>query len=347
MKIHLALPFPPPLYGPSVYSENLLSAFLNLGYSVRISNTETNDDTKGIGSLSFKKNIKVFKNLIVIFIKSFNAKTFININLSPQGLLRTFLYFISAYFFSKEINIIFHEGNIKSFFDKYPYILKKVFKFLIRNSNYLILLDKQQQVSLSEFKIETKLIVLGAYREDSFEEVKKKNQIVFYSNLIQQKGVEDAINAYLNLTTEKKSKWQLIIAGNIRDSEFYKKLYKEYENEVIFYNDKTYSDYMDLLKKSKIFIFPTKYKFEQQPAVIIEALMNRMVVLSYDWAGVKTMLPTKSSFISKDNVGDLNIKLNEVLNLKNITAYMDDSRKHYIENFTKELFVEKLKFYFK
>ena len=63
-----------------------------------------------------------------------------------------------------------------------------MFKFLIRNSNYLILLDKQQQVSLSEFKIETKLLVLGAYREDSFKVVKKENLIVFYSNLIQQKG---------------------------------------------------------------------------------------------------------------------------------------------------------------
>ena len=106
----------------------------------------------------------------------------------------------------------------------------------------------------------------------------------------------------MNLTAEKKNKWKLIIAGNIRDFEFYKKLQKEYENEVIFYNDKTCNDYMDLLKNLK-FLFSTKYKFEQQP--FIEALMNRMVVLSYDWAGVKTMLPTNSIFIS-DNVRELN-----------------------------------------
>ena len=69
----------------------------------------------------------------------------------------------------------------------------------------------------------------------------------------------------MNLTAEKKNKWKLIIAGNIRDFEFYKKLQKEYENEVIFYNDKTYSDYMDLLKNLKFLFFQQNINLNNNP----------------------------------------------------------------------------------
>ena len=58
MKIHLALPFPPPNYGPSIYSINLRRSLEELGHDVVITNTEINRITTNIGKLFINKIFK-------------------------------------------------------------------------------------------------------------------------------------------------------------------------------------------------------------------------------------------------------------------------------------------------
>ena len=105
-----------------------------------------------------------------------------------------------------------------------------------------------------------------------------------------------------------------------------------------FFTNKTYNEYLSLLNSCKIFIYPTKYKYEQQPAVLIEALMNQLVVVSYDWAGTKNMLPDKFSYLCRNNVTDLYFSLEKIINLDDINLYMNESRNHYLNNFDKRIF---------
>ena len=344
MKIHLALPFPPPNYGPSIYSKNLLESLKFLGYDVVVTNTEINKATSDIGTLSPMKYFKVLMIAIKIFIKSSNAHTFMNINLSTQGIIRSYIFFFPALLSSSKINVIFHEGSIEKFYENYRPIVKKLFKKIINNAEKIILLDCQQKISLEKFIKPTKLFVLGAYRNDTFNsKIIKENKIVFYSNLIEDKGARDAIDAYLRLNKEDKQKWKLVIAGNIKDPAFYEDIFKSYNTEVTFFTNKTYSEYISLLNSSKIFIYPTKYKYEQQPAVLIEALMNKLVVVSYDWAGTKSMLPEKYAYLCKNSVEDLYTSLKKLINENNINLYMNESREHYLNNYDKDIFNMKLK----
>ncbi len=344
MKIHLALPFPPPNYGPSIYSNNLLQSLEDLGHDVVITNTEINRITTNIGKLSLTKYLKVIIVSLNILSKNISSYTFLNINLSAQGIVRSFIYFLSASVSSKKIYTIFHEGNIENFYKNYNPIIKKMFNKIISNSEKLILLDQQQSESLKKFVKTDKLYILGAYRNDLFnKKTIKKNTIVFYSNLIEDKGARDAIEAFVGLEDEIKNKWEMIIAGNIKDPAYYNEIHSLYNSRVTFFTNKKYTEYLDLLNSSKVFIYPTKYKYEQQPAVIIESLMNRLVVVSYDWAGTKNMLPENFSFLCKNNVIELRKSLTNLINNTDIELYMDESRKFYMNNFAKSKFDKKLK----
>ena len=344
MKIHLALPFPPPNYGPSIYSINLRRSLEELGHDVVITNTEINRITTNIGKLSLTKYFKVIIVSLNILFKNISSHTFLNINLSAQGIVRSFIYFLCASVSSKKIYIIFHEGNIENFYKNYNPFIRKMFIKIISNSEKLLLLDEQQSESLKKYVEIDKLHVLGAYRNDLFnKETVKKNIIVFYSNLIEDKGARDAIEAFVGLEDRIKNNWEMVIAGNIKDPTFYNEIHSIYNSKVTFFTNKTYNEYLDLLNSSKVFIYPTKYKYEQQPAVIIEALMNKLVIVSYDWAGTKNMLPENYSFLCKNNVPELKKALTELINNTDIEFYMSKSRDFYLNNFAKTKFDKKLK----
>ena len=341
MKILLALPFPPPQYGPSIYSSNLFKCLVDLGFDPKKVNTEINNKTTDIGRISLFKYFKVLKIALKILKNSFNSYTFLNINLSSQGLIRTFINHLSA-IFAKDICLIFHEGNIKKFYNEYNFICKLIFRYLVSKSKYLILLDNQQIESLKNFVNENKLYLIGAYREDTYKKIDKKNYIVFYSNLIKEKGAEDAIKSYLKLPKKQRLNWKMIVAGNKKDLIFYKYLYEAFSHEVSFFTDKTYEEYQNLLNESKIFIYPTIYKYEQQPAVIIEALMNKMIVISYKWAGIVNMLPANNSFLVDANIDELTNMLTKVTSLNNLDQDLERSRDIFLNNFGYKIFQDRL-----
>ena len=68
--------------------------------------------------------------------------------------------FFPALLSSSKINVIFHEGSIEKFYENYRPIVKKLFKKIINNAEKIILLDRQQKISLEKFIKPTKLFVL-------------------------------------------------------------------------------------------------------------------------------------------------------------------------------------------
>ena len=71
--------------------------------------------------------------------------------------------------------------------------------------------------------------------------------------------------------------------------------------------------------------------------------MNKLVVVSYDWAGTKSMLPEKYAYLCKNSVEDLYTSLKKLINENNINLYMNESREHYLNNYDKDIFNMKLK----
>ena len=86
----------------------------------------------------------------------------------------------------------------------------------------------------------------------------KKILLFFYSNLIEDKGARDAIEAFVGLEDRIKNNWEMVIAGNIKILLFYNEIHSIYNSKVTFFTNKTYNEYLDLLNSSKVFIYPTK-----------------------------------------------------------------------------------------
>ena len=76
--------------------------------------------------------------------------------------------------------------------------------------------------------------------------------------------------------------------------------------------------------------------------MIIEALMNKMIVISYKWAGIKNMLPEESSFLVEANIDELTNMLTKVISLDSIDQDLERSRDTFLNNFGYKIFQDRL-----
>jgi glycosyltransferase involved in cell wall biosynthesis len=108
----------------------------------------------------------------------------------------------------------------------------------------------------------------------------KTVRFLFLSNLLQGKGLEDAIYSLKSISAKN---FTLDIAGSNNSS--YSIRYKKLIDSCIFakYHGCTEgNEKEELLKNCDVLIFPSTYRTEALPLVVIEAIFAGLVVVAYD-----------------------------------------------------------------
>lgn len=288
-------PLPLPTTGVSLANQVVYDELKKSSqFKVSVVNTSFSSFDEKLGAISFKK-LWFYLKLQIYFIKVFrNDIIYITPGQTFFGVVKYALYILSATLSRKQILQHIHGNFLGKQYHLLSGIKKKIFYFLMSQTDKGIVLSKSLRPNFEPF-IESKniyelknFVIDELFFEDNV--IKQKNftdlRIVYLSNLMAEKGIFDLLESLLQL--EKKSiPYSAKIAGNIalENQEKAQQLFAQLSNTeyigAVGKEQKT-----ELFKWSNVFVLPTYYTMEGQPISILEAMATGNTVFTTPHAGI-------------------------------------------------------------
>jgi len=306
-------PMPEPTTGVSLANKVLVEGLSNNGaYQIKVVNTSFAQFKENLGKFSFskfffylKQNLHVFKVFGVDIVYITPGQTFF-------GLLKYMLFIVTSKILRKELIIHIHGNYVGSEYNFLKGIKKKLFKWLLSQTSKGIVLSESLSGNMSPFVHKSKIFVLYNFVEDFLFSDKKtidrkltqsKPKIIFLSNLMEEKGIFDLLEA-LKILEEKGFEYEAKIAGNL-DTTHENKLQADIKTlkKTKYVGVVSGKNKKDLLLWSNIFILPTFYKMEGQPISILEAMATGNIVLTTRHAGIPDIFQNETNgyYVEKNN----------------------------------------------
>lgn len=295
MKVLFIAPLPPPISGHSIASEVFLNYILGKA-KVEVINLNKEGQTRKTRFLN--RFLEIFSILLdVIRNKSKSKKIYFTISESLFGNLKDLLIYVICYQHLSSMYIHLHGGSIKRLlFDKNRFLLK-INKFFISKMAGVIVLGASHKEVFDGMIEEKKIFVVPNFAEDAMfvdeEEINNKFvlveplKIVFVSNLLEEKGYMELIDAFLNLDTSLQENIKVDFAGRF-DSESDRKIFlsKLSQHRNLSYHGVVEGEVKEkLFKDAHVLCLPTSY-LEGQPIAILEAYAAGLVVMSTISGGI-------------------------------------------------------------
>lgn len=344
-------PFPEPTTGVSL-ANKVVCDILNQQpeYKVGVINTSYSRFDEAIGKFSFHK---LFFNLS-FYPKAYKIFSHKTIYVTPGqtffGVVKYTAFILVSALLQREVIIHVHGNHLGNEYKTLTGIKKKIFYYLLSKTTKGIVLSASLKGNMTPFIAESKVYVLPNFAEDyllktttkkSFE----KLQIIYLSNLMEEKGIFDLLDA-LTLLEENNIPYKAKIAGAIdyTQKEEIEKRFSTLSHTayvgIVKGNEKT-----DLLHWGNLFVLPTYYKMEGQPISILEAMATGNVILTTQHAGIPDVVKDSvhGQFFKKRNPQDLYKSLIYYSdNMEEVSKISQANKVYFKENFTRLQFKERL-----
>lgn len=348
-------PMPEPTTGVSLANKVLVEGLRNEGsYQTKVINTSFAQFKEDLGKFSLskfffylKQNLYIFKVFSVDIVYITPGQTFF-------GLIKYYLYFMFTKLLGKELIIHIHGNYVGKEYSLLKGVKKKLFKYLLKKTSKGIVLSESLTGNMSPFISEDKIYVLYNFVEDYLfvEENSIKNKfknnkprIIFLSNLMEEKGIFELLDA-LKILESKGFEYEAKIAGHIdannkdRIQPYFDELKHTKYCGVVRGSDKK-----DLLLWGNTFVLPTFYAMEGQPISILEAMATGNIVVTTQHAGIPDVFENEVNgyYVKKQNPQDLADKIirsksnSEVCNTMRLHNYNYAKNNYRVENFIKNI----------
>ena len=346
-KILIIGPFPKPISGVSLANQVVKEVLRNsTNFTVDSINTSYNVFEDAVGSFTFKKLIFFLKMNFSVFKIFKNDIIYITPGQTFFGIAKYTLFILLSSISKKEIIIHVHGNYLGKQYSELSGIKKKFFYFLISKFTKGIILSRSLKNNLSPFLKTENIHVLNNFAQDflynnteekSFKELK----ICYLSNLMEEKGILQLLDALIILE-EKKISYSAKIAGNIDEN-----LKEIIRNKISSLKNTQYLGVVkgiekrELLNWSTIFVLPTFYKMEGQPISILEAMATSNVIISTKHAGIPDIIKhKKNGFLMETNKVDELVEFFTYLdeNRSKIKQISEYNKTYFINNFTVDIF---------
>lgn len=299
--------FPPPIHGAAIMNELYYNSIeINRKFNldkISINNKGSFGDIGKINArnlLWFIKSYLKFLHRLVVF-----KPDLIYFELAPSGLAfyRDSLYILACKLFRKKILFQIHARNLQR--NRYS-------KFIFKNTKIIILSELLKNEVGGLFKNEDIYFmpngIPNSINDKKFSEIiNKRNKIkklnlIFLSNMIEEKGTLDVLKICRYLKN-KKIKFRAIFAGSWPNRKTKEKWFSlrnklGLKNHCTYVGEKYNEEKNEVLEQSHFMVFPTKYKNESFPLVVLEAFMFGVPVFAYDNGAIKEI-------VSKDFLGKI------------------------------------------
>lgn len=331
IKFLLIGPVPKPTTGVSLANKIIIDNLnKEKGFITSYINTSYNKFDENLGVFSFAKMFFYLK-LNLSFYKIFSTDVvYITPGQTFFGVVKYTVFICLTKILRKELIIHVHGNHLGKEFALLNGIKKKIFKRLLSMTSKGIVLSESLTCNMSPFINENKIFVLYNFVEDYlFDEeeqvpdnkFEEKPKIIFLSNLMEEKGIFDLLEA-LKILEEEGFEYEAKIAGNIdikhekRTNEYFSLLKNVTYCGVVSGNEKK-----ELLVWGNIFILPTYYAMEGQPISILEAMATNNLVLTTNHAGIPDIFKENENgfYVEKNNVNSIVNRIKEISSNEKVT----------------------------
>ena len=346
---------PPPYMGPSIATEILLNSELKNTFNLIHLDTKINSTLKSFGKWNLSKlfkNISIYFKMINLLIKHKPDVVLIPISQTTMGFIKDSAFIVLAGIFRKKIIIQLRGSDIKNWLSNSSTITRYYFKFILKHTKGVIVLGNNLKYLFKDYFTDTNIFVIpngGNYNID--KTVKNENseiKILYFSNLLESKGVEDVFGAIAILSKDQslKHRFSIDLVG-----EWYNQTIKEQclalqqrENLPIrLHSPKSGKDKFQFFSEAAIFVFPPREP-EGHPWAIVEAMAARLPIISTNkGAIIESVIDKKNGFIVEPQKPELIAeKLKLLIENSELREQMGkESFQLYLANFTEEKMVEK------
>ena len=188
------------------------------------------------------------------------------------------------------------EGNV--FFDQIRKFFMPLLVQIWSSSNHIICISHEVEKWLTTYKIKSKISVVNYWISKTklinFEETKEFINIGFMGRINKNKGIEDLLDVYENLS---KDKYNLFIAGSGKEK-YLKKLNERYELKNVNFLGYI-SNKEEFFSNIDIFVFPS-YS-EGLGLVLLESMSYSKICISRNVAPMNSILNKDFGYLFQNN----------------------------------------------
>ena len=370
-KILLIGSFPPPYHGSAIYL-NKLSKKLAQENDLQVFIIDTSDkrhDLKNLGRLNLINVVTAVKSILKLICFLLSKKpdiVYIPISQNKLAYLRDGIFIAISKIMDKKVLIHLHGSYFLDFYKGLGKFYKKFIDLTIKSVDGAIVLGQKLRYIFEHWLPAEKVFVLPNFiewnlRSYNFDRNKnnKVTNITYLGNLLESKGIFDLLEAIKIVKASVDSKFIVNIAGQFSNDsttglslEEHMVRFKSYLIEladVVNYigEIREEKDKYELLKNTDIFVFPSWYRVEGQPLVILEAMSCGCPIISTRGVGVidETVIDgVNGLLVEKRNVEKLAEAILKLIKDRDLRKAMGrESKKRFEQEYTPEKHVEKFK----
>ena len=307
-----------------------------------------------LGKFNLKKILIYLTQYKLIYKIFYTDTVYISVGHTFFGVLKYLPFFLLSKVSRKQLIIHVHTDYLWTMYKDAPAWKQKTLKIVMGLADKGIVLSPLLRRNLQPFIKDEQIYELSNFISKKLLQhdiqktiVEKKRhplQILFLSNLIEEKGIIDFLEAMLILK-QKKIDFEVHIAGDIP-------LYMKQKIDIYFEKIHDHLHYHGIVtgekKKSlflltNIFIFPTYT--EAQPLVILEAMATANIILTTNVGGIPDIfIADKNGFTIENNdpakIADTVMGLYE--NYLDLDKMLENNYQEVEQKYTEEKFFDNL-----
>lgn len=358
-------------HGVSLGFESLVDGFRQTNSDVKVINTKGSHDSKKIGSFVFGRAVASLKSVLLAWVTIPTRQSiYMTISLSRFGFIRDMLIILVSWLMRKRIILHLKGGGYKDFYSQQSGWLQYVIATTLSLSTHIIVLgnllcDQFDFVSgiNDKLKVVPNGLTKGLKPKSNTKELPldgKPIKILYLSNLIPSKGYLTLLKACAKLADEGNIEFvcdycgsfiQTIVDGTNIDAkekliEFQNLIEANNLSERVYYHGTVSGKVKEqMFSQAHIFVLPTRFPWEGQPLSIIEALAFSTPIISTPYRGIpEEVLDGYNGYlIPPDDPESLFQVIKKLVKDPENYSHMSiASRKHFEENFTREVHIQRL-----
>lgn len=348
---------PPPFFGPAVATKIILDSSLKNDFDLKHLDTRINKGIDTMGKFQIKKIfllVKIYLDFIKLIFSPNNKVVLIPIAQKASALYKDSFFILLALLFRKKVILHLRGSALLDWYSKTNKWNQFYFKYVFSKASAAIVLGEKLRYIFETFLPPNKIYVIPNGTNFSFPEKNKNKanvQILYFANLMKNKGLDLLLKAINDLSIENKSKIDCKIVGSWENNA-YKTECEEIVNQnrlpVQFQEPLSGQHKLSAFSQADIFVFTPRAP-EGQPWVIVEAMAAGLPIISSNQGAIsESVIDGENGFlVQTENQIELRDKLTFLIeNQAEMLEMGQKSKRIYSENFTEEKMIGKLKMLF-